>query len=93
MKYLLLAAIKVYWILKPKKKQGRCIFYKSCSKYVFDITKQEGFNNGFKALVFRMKNCNPNFDICTDFKTERKKMFLYTGEIMDEKYISRRLIK
>ena len=64
----------------------------TCSNYVYEITQRKGFNNGIRALKFRIKTCNPKFDIFTDFETGRKKMILSTGQIIDEEHIAKRLI-
>lgn len=61
MKYLLLLTIKIYWLTIPKQKRNKCIFKKSCSNYVFDITKQEGLIKGLKALKNRFENCRPGY--------------------------------
>lgn len=53
----------MYWLLVPKHKRRKCLFKKSCSNYVYDITKSEGFISGLKALRFRMCNCNPYHSI------------------------------
>lgn len=53
----------MYWILIPKKHRKRCLFKKSCSHYVYDITREKGFFEGIKALRFRFANCKPNYSI------------------------------
>jgi len=58
---------------------------------VYDEIKLNGFKSGLKVLNFRVKNCQPEFDVFTDFKTGRKKMILKTGIIIDENQISERL--
>ena len=91
MKYLLLNIIQFYWILIPKSSRRKCIFEKSCSHYVFEQTKANGLKVGLKELKFRFKNCQPQYDIFTDFKTGKKKMILKTGIIIDEQQIAERL--
>lgn len=63
MKYFLLASIKIYWLLIPISKRRKCLFKISCSNYVYSKTKHEGLISGIKALMFRVKNCNPNYYI------------------------------
>lgn len=63
MKYLLLVVIKIYWLLIPKRKRNKCLFAESCSNYVFKITKNNGLLRGYKALLYRMKNCRPEYQI------------------------------
>ena len=60
MKYLLLAIIKIYWLL-PKKERRKCIFKETCSKHVFRITKFHGFQKGLAALRLRQKQCRAGF--------------------------------
>lgn len=91
MKYLLLNIIRVYWLLIPKGKRRKCIFDKSCSHHVFYQTKINGFKIGIKELKFRIRNCQPGFDIFTDSQTGKKKMILKTGIIVDEYQIAKRL--
>ena len=91
MKYLLLNIIRFYWFIIPKSRRRKCIFDKSCSRHVYDETKNHGFKNGLKELNFRIKNCHPEFDIFTDPITGKKKMLLKTGAIVDEFQIAERL--
>jgi putative component of membrane protein insertase Oxa1/YidC/SpoIIIJ protein YidD len=63
MRIFLLLIIKVYWVLIPKSKRRKCLFKTSCSNYVYKVTKNEGLFAGIKALRFRVKNCNPNYNI------------------------------
>jgi len=90
-KFILLNIIQLYWFLIPETKRRKCIFDKSCSNKVYDEIKLNGFKSGLKVLNFRVKNCQPEFDVFTDFKTGRKKMILKTGIIIDENQISERL--
>ena len=91
MKFLLLNIIRIYWLFIPKDKRRKCIFDKSCSHHVFDETKANGFKIGIKELIFRMKNCQPEYDIYSDQKTGKKKMILKTGIIVNENQIAERL--
>lgn len=63
MRFFLLLLIQFYWMSIPKSKRRRCLFKKSCSHYVFDVTKDQGFFKGLKALSFRYKNCRPGYYI------------------------------
>lgn len=91
MKYVLLNIIRLYWLLIPKSNRRKCIFEKTCSNQVFDETRNNGFRNGLNELIFRIKNCHPEFDIYTDYKTNEKKMLLKTGITIDENQIAKRL--
>lgn len=63
MRYVLLFIIKIYWKLIPAKNRNRCIFKKSCSNYVFDITQKNGLLKGVNALCTRFKSCRPGYTI------------------------------
>ena len=89
MKFILLVIIRVYWLLIPKALRRKCIFHKSCSNYVFEITEQEGLLKGLAALRFRIKNCNPYFDLFTIHG--EKKMLLKSGIIVESKDIATHL--
>ncbi len=91
MKFLLLGIIRLYWILIPVERRRKCIFSKSCSNHVYEETKTKGFYNGIKELIFRVKNCQPEFDIFTDFETGKKQMRLKTGIKVNDCQISERL--
>jgi len=92
MKYLLLFVIKMYWKIIPASKRKKCIFKKSCSKYVFEITQKEGFINGLKAFQFRYKNCRGNFAIFKNPVTNKIQMILPSQIIIDREEIAERLI-
>lgn len=60
MRYLLLLSIHLYWII-PKKNRRQCIFKESCSKYVYRVTKNEGWKKGLLAIQGRRRQCRPGF--------------------------------
>lgn len=93
MKYLLLLIVKTYWFLIPKSKRKKCIFKKSCSKYVYDITLKKGGIEGLKALTFRIKNCRNNFEIFKNPFNEKIQMILPNQQIIDKEHISNHLIQ
>lgn len=64
MKWLLIALIHLYWII-PKKHRRPCIFKHTCSKYVYQTTKEKGLLRGIQALKQRMKQCTPNYALYT----------------------------
>ena len=92
MKYLILIAIKLYWILIPKSKRRECIFKHSCSNYVYDITTQKGFFNGIKAFNYRFKNCRSGFEIFKNPVSGKIQMILPNNDVLEEKDISKNLI-
>lgn len=61
MKITLIVIIKLYWLIIPKHKRRKCLFKKTCSNYVYEITKSEGLISGLKALSFRINNCNSHY--------------------------------
>jgi putative component of membrane protein insertase Oxa1/YidC/SpoIIIJ protein YidD len=62
MKYLLLFSIRVYWLL-PGSWRRSCIFKCSCSHYVYQETKKNGFINGIRAFRRRFHQCRPGYGI------------------------------
>ncbi len=63
MRDLLLATIYLYWKWIPTSKRKRCLFKRSCSHYVYDITIKRGFISGIKALRYRFLNCRKGYTI------------------------------
>ena len=55
--------IKIYWFFIPANKRKKCIFKQSCSNYVFNETQKKGLIKGIKALIIRIKNCRPGYNI------------------------------
>lgn len=92
MKYILILIIRLYWLLKPKQKPQKCIFKKTCSHYVFDITKEQGFFKGFQALYFRYKNCRHGYEIFRNPITGKVQMILPSNFIIESKEISERIL-
>jgi putative component of membrane protein insertase Oxa1/YidC/SpoIIIJ protein YidD len=91
MKYIILLLIRSYWFLKPKYRKPRCIFKKSCSHYVFEITNEKGFLKGLKALHFRYKNCRYGYEFFKNPVTGDKEIILLNGEIIPSYEIAERL--
>ncbi len=92
MKNILLFIIKVYWLIKPKNKKPCCIFRKSCSHYVYEITKNRGLFRGFQALRYRINNCKYGFEVYTDPVSKKYKMILPNKEVLEEEEIAKRLL-
>lgn len=92
MKHLILFAIKMYWSCIPPSKRKKCIFKKSCSNYVFEVTQKEGFIKGLKAFRFRYKNCRGNFAIFKNPITNKLQMLLPSQIIIETEEIAERLI-
>lgn len=60
MRYLLLLAIRIYWVI-PTKLHSKCIFKETCSHYVYRIAKQQGFLAGINALKERNRLCRSGY--------------------------------
>ena len=90
MKIVLLLIIRIYWTLIPKQQRRKCLFKTSCSNYVYDETKKEGLLKGLKALKFRIKNCNPNYNI---IKVNKESLLITsTNEVFKEQEISKSIL-
>ncbi len=60
MKYLLLLAIRIYWMI-PTKAHDKCIFRETCSHYVYRIASEHGLMAGLRALRERNELCRPGY--------------------------------
>lgn len=66
------------------------MFRESCSKYVYRITKQNGFVEGLKALKERVNVCKPPYMV---YKRENNfEMHLGDGSILQQNEISLELL-
>lgn len=92
MKYLILFVIRLYWLLIPKGKRKKCIFKKSCSVYVFEIAKNQGFWKGLEAFSFRYNNCRPGLEIFKNPHTNETLALLPSKEIIQGSEIAERLL-
>jgi putative component of membrane protein insertase Oxa1/YidC/SpoIIIJ protein YidD len=92
MKYLILLIIRLYWFSKSKYRKPKCIFRKSCSNYVYEITQQQGFLKGLKSFVFRYKNCRGNFEIFKNPINNKTNLLLPSRIIIEENEIAERLL-
>jgi putative component of membrane protein insertase Oxa1/YidC/SpoIIIJ protein YidD len=81
----------MYWLILPKSKRRRCLFKKSCSNYVYEATMEKGLFHGVKALRFRIKNCNPDYNIIDIGK--EKMLITKTHQAFKEKEISSFLLE
>ena len=92
MKYLLLYIIKLYWLFMPANKKSTCIYHKSCSRYVYNITSEKGLFLGLKALRNRIKTCRPNHEIIYLDKENILLIKLSNGTILQQNEISENII-
>ena len=93
MKTGLLLLIRFYWLVIPKGKRRKCIFRISCSQYVYQTTKTEGFYKGLLALRYRFQHCRAGFHIFENPVDGRKNMMLSNFRVLPEEEISERLIR
>ena len=92
MKNLLILLIRIYWFLIPPKKRRKCIFRISCSRYVHEKAKSEGFISGLKAFQYRFQNCRSGSYIIENPSGEIQ-IILPNQQILNETEISERFIK
>lgn len=92
MKYIILFIIRLYWKFIPSSKRRKCIFKKSCSNHVFEVTQKEGFIQGLKAFQFRYQNCRGNFQIFKNPISNKVQMILPSQQIIDGEEIAERLL-
>lgn len=65
MKWGLLLAIRMYWLLWPRSRRRQCLFAESCSAFVYRHARQLGLLAGLRALRERVKHCRGGWEICT----------------------------
>jgi uncharacterized protein len=58
MKYLILFAIRLYWLL-PTRFKPCCLFKESCSHYVYRQLASQGLRPGWRAFRQRYRQCRP----------------------------------
>jgi uncharacterized protein len=92
MKYLILSVIQIYWKVIPASKRKKCIFKKSCSNYVFEITQKEGFVSGLKAFRFRYQNCRGGFQVFKNPINDRIQIILPSQIIVEREEMAERFI-
>ncbi len=61
MKWILIAIIRLYWLLAPQSIRERCIFRETCSRHVMRCTHERGVTGGWRALTLRMRQCRPGY--------------------------------
>lgn len=91
MRWLLLAIIRMYWLI-PKSKRRTCLFKKSCSHYVYDATKLHGLQKGLECLRYRFKNCRQGYILYKNIYAGRFEMILPNKDILFEEEIAEKLL-
>jgi uncharacterized protein len=61
MKVLLLAAVRIYWMLWPARYRRPCVYAVSCSRHVYAVTRAAGLYAGVAALRCRWRTCRPGY--------------------------------
>jgi uncharacterized protein len=63
MRYVILFAIKMYWICIPMQRRRKCIFKESCSTIVFRTAREAGFWKAIQIFAKRKNTCKPNYEL------------------------------
>jgi putative component of membrane protein insertase Oxa1/YidC/SpoIIIJ protein YidD len=84
--------IRIYWFTKSRNNKPKCIFRKSCSHYVYEITQKQGFLKGLKAFMFRYRNCRGHVQIFKNPISNKTNMLLPSRIIIEENEIAERLL-
>ena len=92
MKYTILFIVQLYWLFKSKNRKAKCIFKKSCSIYVYEKAKEEGFILWIEAFLFRYKNCRGGFEVFKNPITNKIEIVLHTKIISESEEIAERLL-
>lgn len=84
--------VRLYWFSKSKNSNPKCIFRKSCSHYVYEITQKQGYLKGLKAFVFRYRNCRGYIQVFKNPISNKTNMLLSSRIIIEEDEIAERLL-
>jgi len=60
MKWLLMALIRVYWLI-PLKHRRKCLFKYNCSRFIYDTTQEKGIIAGIRSFRKRYAQCRPGY--------------------------------
>jgi len=91
MKYLLLAAIRMYWLI-PDSRRRNCLFKQSCSRFVYEATLNYGFTAGLQALRQRFATCRPGAVIYINPCSGEAEMILANNSVIPHDEIAERLL-
>lgn len=86
MRYALLAAIRLYWLI-PKKNRKMCIFKESCSHYVYRITQKNGLRKGLSAIKYRKLKCKPGYYFINNLKVRLADQSIIQISLLNEKIL------
>lgn len=90
MRFLLLFLVKIYWMLKAKNQEPRCIFRISCSRHVYQMAKTEGLFKGLKAFAYRYQNCRDGYQVIINPVTDQNYMILPNGDQLQQHEIAKK---
>lgn len=90
MKFILLAAIKIYWLCWPKRWKRTCLYRESCSRYVYRITEEKGFKAGMQAFMKRYHKCRADYSVI--ILDDHLQLRLSDDSILNESEISKELL-
>lgn len=92
MRTLIILVIKSYWFLIPKEKRRHCVFRKSCSNYVYEVTQEKGFVKGIKAFIFRFRNCRNTIEIFKNPIDKTVEVILPNKKVLKQNEVSKRIV-
>jgi putative component of membrane protein insertase Oxa1/YidC/SpoIIIJ protein YidD len=59
MKWLIIGAIRIYWLIAPQWLRSRCLFRESCSRHVMRHALERGAVGAWSAFWQRYRQCRP----------------------------------
>ena len=86
MRWVLMGAIKLYWIIAPASLRQRCIFKITCSKYVYETTRKFGLIEGLRSFWKRWRQCRAGYNV--EYSDSQFRVKLRDGTIIDSAYIA-----
>jgi len=63
MKWLVIGAIQLYWLIAPRSLRDRCLFKESCSHHVMAAARDGGMRGAYRAFRTRWSLCRPGWRI------------------------------
>ena len=92
MKFLILWIIHCYWKLNPKNLRRNCIYRKSCSNHVFEITFENGFIAGLQSLKSRYRTCRVGYTWVFNKNKDSIELQLVDGTVLSHDMIAHHLL-
>jgi putative component of membrane protein insertase Oxa1/YidC/SpoIIIJ protein YidD len=63
MRWVLIIPVLLYRRLAPARLRARCLFRETCSAHVLRRAREGGFAAGCAALVARLRQCRPGYQV------------------------------